>query len=116
MEAKDTVINEDELIQCAIRCFKTFPASNFKLGKEIASTQAKISFKAGLDECAKTHFKPDWEINAKNLKSGMEEAKKAGIKEVIDWINEDSRLQPFTQVRMINETNWQAKLKEWGIE
>jgi hypothetical protein len=44
---------------------------------------------------------------------------KAGIKEVVDWINNNSRKTPNPLIGRINEYNveqWQTKLKEWGIE
>jgi len=54
--------------------------------------QYNEGFKAGKEECAKTHFKPDWKIKAKDLKEGMEESYKAGQEEerkrIGKWLEE----------------------------
>lgn len=47
---------------------------------------AEICFKAGKEECAKTHFKPDWKIKAKDIKDATEESRKATIREVAEWL------------------------------
>ena len=39
--------------------------------------------------------------------NAKEEGRKAGIKEVVEWVNANFGTVPAT---------WQAKLKEWGIE
>ena len=47
-------------------------------------------FNAGMAKCAETHFKPDWEIKAQDVKDASEEGFKAGIKEdrkeVGEWL------------------------------
>jgi hypothetical protein len=47
----------------------------------------------------------------------FEEGKKAGIKEVVDWIIENNRNhpQPYRGVNISRE-KWQSKFKEWGIK
>lgn len=48
---------------------------------------------------------------------------KAGMREVIEWINDpfntcnevDDLEQP-TGMKMFNDSEWQSELKEWGIE
>lgn len=42
------------------------------------------------------------------------ETKKAGIKEVVDWVC--SHTERLTAYPSFNRDEWQAKLKEWGIE
>ena len=45
------------------------------------------------------------------------ESFKAGIKEVVDWIKEQERKTIFDIVvwEVLDEVEWNAKLKEWGI-
>jgi len=51
---------------------------------------------------------------------GFYDGKKAGIKEVVEWI-EAQRISGFTIIEgvgagiPISEEKWQAKLKEWGV-
>ena len=71
------------------------------------------------------------EIDAKNATSNFTDALvdvareqaeisfKAGIKEVVEWIEKRSSLSPGRcSVAMTYESRleWQAKLKEWGID
>lgn len=92
MEAKDTVLNI-EAIQALLA--GQIIDSNYlyedinRLCKQVAQAQAEISFPAG-------------------------------IKEVVEWIKQYSLVDPtdptlYKSFRMEWE-DWQAKLKEWGIE
>ena len=44
---------------------------------------------------------------------------KAGVKEVVDWLNQDSNTLEIEVgggiARVIDRYAWQAQLKEWGI-
>ena len=53
------------------------------------------------------------------LKAQAEISFKAGIQEVVEWIKQYSLIDPtdptqYKSFRM-NHSDWQAKLKEWGI-
>ena len=57
-----------------------------------------------------------------NRKTQAEISFKAGIKEVVDWIRENSYtsvsdgfMEGGSGKRTFGNTHWQAKLKEWGI-
>lgn len=42
---------------------------------------------------------------------------KAGIKEVVDWINNsDSSCQEYFSKVCFDNNDWRSKLKEWGVE
>ena len=43
------------------------------------------------------------------IRQAREEGKKAGIKEVVDWVNKNREYSNFNRL-------WQAQLKEWGID
>lgn len=52
---------------------------------------------------------------------GIEEGRKLGIKEVVDWIENNSGQIYSNDTRHyhnigISLTDWQAQLKEWGIQ
>ena len=54
------------------------------------------------------------------FKAQAEISFKAGIKEVVDWIQEMEEIETFTNApKLIGFTmlleDWQAKLKEWGV-
>ena len=38
---------------------------------------------------------------------------KAGMREVVDWVNTQIKVSAYVYIAM---PEWQAKLKEWGIE
>lgn len=87
MEAKDTRILEGEVIFC---------------NKDM-DEQTEISFKAG---------------SALSLeKQGLAylEGKQMGIKEVVDWVKEHRFDSIHTSAFRVVESEWQSKLKEWGI-
>lgn len=51
------------------------------------------AYQKGKEDCAETHFKPDWEINAKMLLEAINEARRATAKDerhaVAKWLEED---------------------------
>lgn len=91
------------------------------VGAFMAVTEA---YKAGHKECAKTHFKPDWKIKAQDIYDATEEGKRAGIREVVEWIKSRSQvehcdpdvMQYFNEYRWIDEEEWEIKLKDWSIK
>ncbi len=80
---------------------------------KIAQEALAEAHKAGKEECAKTHFKPDWKIKAKDLKEGMEESYKAGIREVVEFVNTHKLHAGNIS---IPGKAWQAFLKSEGIK
>lgn len=55
----------------------------------------------------------------KKLRNVYQDGKKEGIKEVVDWLNQDSNTLEIEVgggiARVIDRYAWQAQLKEWGI-
>jgi len=105
MEAKDTILTQ-----------KQFEKAE-KQGKwaddynPILEAQAEISFRAGARE------------EARLCQLAVQDACKAGIKEVVDWINQnheemiDGWAGKNKLVGLdIDPKDWQAKLEEWGIK
>lgn len=100
MEAKDTVMEQFD-----------------KRHKRIAEAQAEVSFKAGMKESADQYEK--W-----IQKTVIPESKKAGIREVVECVKEIDRADKKLPILNVDGTDytvllckdWQAKLKEWGID
>ena len=103
MEAKDTIVIKSK--HCNIYCHKD---------------QAEISFKAGYEkgfnDCIKS-----------SLDNDFDGGKRAGIKEVVDWIKktgikiEDSDYYPHKGekpkiFKAVYQHNLDKKLKEWGLD
>jgi len=86
MEAKDTVMTEEEL-----QIFWRNPEDCDDVG--IAESQAEISFTLG-----------------------EEQGRQAGVKEVVEWLglHRSETTRQFVGFT-IDKKNWQAKLKEWGL-
>ena len=76
---------------------------------EVAEAQAEISFKAGY-EAKESEF----EVARIALSEVYGNGHKAGIREVVEWI-EKNILMNFGIVS-VRTDEWQAKLKEWGIK
>ena len=106
MEAKDTVIKRDEVSGY------TFGDKVWDMLEELLLFQAEISFKAGY---LQGHSK------------GWNDGVKVGIKKVVEWIRNGivMRVPRGTRVYRADKekvlvqfdyTEWQAKLKEWGLE
>ncbi len=100
MEAKDTVMNDGEIIKAS-----GTPVL-LQVNRAVAEVQAEISFKAGRDS-----FLDD----AGSVNIPLSEARMAGIKEVVDYIENNSTYFPRFSEFSIDNTNWRSKLKEWGL-
>ncbi len=102
MEAKDTVISPKV----------NWIAFNQANLKELLLKQAEISFKVGreLGYQQGLAMKP-------NPDGVFENGKHAGIKEVVDWIQDNYQLDVLFRVPIfsINKEDWNNKLREWGI-
>mgnify|MGYP001614744060 FL=1 len=141
MRAEDTIMSEKQvgdLLSLALG--RNYLCSD---GSEIVTidcfplhkTQAKISFEAGYNaglreqgspradlenELADDEFRKAYHIARINTDM---ELYKAGIGEVVEWVNQISGSDEFTavdgkvyQMLTILRETWQAKLKELGIE
>ena len=80
--------------------------------------QAEVSFKAGCQE-GWDKAKEELETNPEILRIAREELneqKKAGIREVVEWGEEDCPHFPTVSMKKRQCTEcWQAKKEEWGI-
>lgn len=104
MQAKDTVMPLEYSVFDGLHCAGI---SDEKILLPIRK-QAEISFKAGYGEGLKQGY------------ADNRDEKKAGIKEVVEWINE----QRVAAKTLIEGTGWgipiseeklEAQLKEWGL-
>lgn len=106
MDAKDTLMSDLEL-------WEEFGIGKLSIGdwlRVALRAQADISFNAGEDKGyaqARAHCE-DVILPQERL---------AGIKEVVDWLNQDSNTLEVGggTARIIDKYALQAKLKEWGI-
>lgn len=124
MEAKDTVMMEwgadydancGQEICCSIlpqyvdsalveECYLKIQELIYEFVKLELEVQAKISFKAGMEE-GKKYKQPVFDFARKQYE--------AGRREVVEWIEKELILcDPDADDR----EKWQAKLKEWGID
>ncbi len=118
MEAKDTIMTDIELEKVLENSIVPQVMTGFGHPKRhsprklIAEAQAEISFKAGLEEGRKVC--PTIEVQGTIYRCG----KQSGIKEVVNWIKlhwiSKSSHGEGTYEFLISE--WQSKLKSWGIE
>ena len=90
MEAKDTVLHLDDIDEGRM------PDSYGSLRKALEK-QAEISFKAGYGEGVKNHH------------GCCQMDYKAGIKEVVDWVEEHTH-------NIEEWTGWQEQKEEWGMD
>jgi len=109
MEAKATVMREKEIDKVFTRHLNSHPHHQWdSLGMfmAMAEAQAEISFKAGWNKRDKW-LSPD-------ETDRLEEARKAGIREVVEFLE---KFNPSITLNQVRATNfWQAKLKEWGLK
>ena len=116
MEAKDMVMGDKE----RLNLFDEAGSKGIALSEQadiLLKAQAEISFKAG------RKAEKEWAACNQYRDEQLEEARKAGIREVVKWIQQDGYLvdQRATNlgdfpVFLCHSKRWQAKLKEWGLE
>jgi len=74
----------------------------------VVKLQAEVSFKAGYEEACK------------DTAIGMEHFINIGRKEVVEWLHQDISREIHKDFEVVVfkaiSDDWQAKLKEWGIE
>lgn len=112
MEAKDTVVHADG---CSTNL--GIIGANCNCGSE---AQAKISFKAGKLEGYETGFDDgqNYSFTANcTVQSIKDEAKKAGLKEAVEWIKKRHHRDTGYEcaIYIVDKREWQSKLKEWGL-
>ena len=78
--------------------------------QKILERVREISFKAGRDS-----FLDDVGNATIPLSEVYKKGEKAGIKEVVEWIKENSFNSESIYALSIWQDAWQAKLKEWGL-
>ena len=83
----------------------------------VLKAQAELSFKAGYEQA-----REEMNLRSTSLADLCLEHRKGGMKEVVEWLEEnswDGSLQHFGsgnyRVQCIPPDDWLAKLKEWGI-
>jgi len=115
MEAKDTMMKAGDLCRKVCQDYRSATleakdCASLDCEKCQLEAQAEISFKAGYEQCA-----------SELEKNYLLKWKKAGIREVMEWLQANCRYQIEAGISgrelatfVIGE--WQAKLKEWGIE
>ncbi len=123
MEAKDTVMNDEQLEENIRKDYK-----DFRIKDEIGyvadiliwarEAQAEISFRAGEDQGYKNGSIDGYnEATRKAIKScseALQAGHKMGIKEVVEEMSYYS--QALTLAELLETVQWQFKLKEWGID
>jgi len=85
--------------------------------------QAEVSFKAGVEQGIELVIEDvisggKGQRLQKKLEKFIEDARKAGMREVVEWLVENT--EPFLDANgfqhlRIKNSKWQAQLKEWGI-
>ena len=106
MEAKDTVMSDEEVEQFVLKLYN----SPYLL-VQMVEVIKKISFKAGMEYGNKKAY----EIG---VSDGKVEGIAEGIREVVEWvlIQDEGQMARAELGWLISPDDWQAKLKEWGVE
>ena len=109
MKAEDTVMNPRQ-IQDEFTSWAAFTEKYQENGAwQVAKAQAEISFKIGKTAGVAESLIP-------SLKA-IEASRKAGIKEVVEWVKTHSFESEGNKWAVsLWDKEWQAKVKEWGIE
>jgi len=126
MEVKtwqDTVMGEEQILTLKIPCEPGLSTDGLLLCayKGIAKAQAEISFKAGKSEGHREALDDAWDKVMGAKKSGFDEGRQEGIREVVEWIkslkhrDRTSSAGKYYFFPEIEWGKWQAKLKKWGI-
>jgi len=122
MKAEDTVMGNKKLQLLGQQYEDDVPTCDFT--HYALEAQAEISFKAGQKQVRDFEFNPDYLDFQRGVAEGRKLGRQAGIKEVVEWILAHSQLERcdpdvmayFTDYLAVDYPDWQAKLKEWGIE
>ena len=106
---RDTLMN-DEQIKEVLRGTYGFGIELEKGHFAVARRQAEIAFKAGREQGLKECPEP-WDRE----QTIFEDGKKAGIKEVVEWLAEYKFIEHPYDYYKFRQDDLEAKLKEWGI-
>ena len=101
MKASDTVMTFMEQSN-EMKTAKALPGC-------LVRKQAEISFKAGQEEGISHRYGIETLVDIGN--DAFRDGKKAGIKEVVEWVNSERK----NQNPSVWYSRWQAKLKGWGL-
>jgi len=120
MEAKDTVMSEEKIRKIYLdRAIERYGVEggtqiisqleSVNNGQDIAEAQAELSFKAGYEQkCFETY------------EAGVKDGNQKGIREVVEWLHQDINREIHKGFEVVIfkalGEDWQAKLKEWGID
>ncbi len=119
MEAKDTVIGKNQTIELSEEGSIITPVL-WEFLERVKEAQAEISFKAGQQaERVSWLLKTDPEKTRDNFtKQIIERTREQALKEVVEWIeaHEKSLCMDCLCAFDFRSEEWQAKIKEWGIE
>lgn len=117
MEAKDTILTNEQI-------FNLLPGYYDSL-KFIWESNPEHDVKATLYAAPEYRIicKEQAETSWKAREPEIQEAHKAGMKEVVEWIKANADLERgdrdvglcFEDYLWFDYHNWQAKLKEWGL-
>ena len=112
METKDTVMGYHDLHSLWQKWSKdthsTVIVYQLDCYKTVAEAQAEISFKAGYEEAVRNLQDPEVLAIADEA---LKEEKKAGIREVVEWIDKNL---PYS-VGEMNGLVWEDKKEKWGL-
>ncbi len=119
MEAKDTVMSEEQCIKVYQRAEYKIVDGEYNRQRQaklaVAEAQAEISFKAGIEQGFK-------QIDNEGLiLKSFENGRRQGIKEVVEYLRPFTVEAPMAGVQLgqfiihLERPEWRVKLKEWGI-
>ncbi len=101
MEAKDTVMSEEQVWAVISKCEGTATEARHDVNK----AQAEISFKAGEESITK--------LRQDEIEDFYNEGRQAGRKEVVEWMRKYGIIMETIDMHL--EYQWQAQLKEWEV-
>lgn len=121
MEAKDTVMSDAAIRGSCLGEGLYFGGELDETGssdmpilmpqfRRIALAQTEISFEAGYKQA-----KEDMDIQLVSLAELCLSHRKAGIKELMEWVIANEPRTIFVSEQQEFKAKWQAKLKEWGL-
>ncbi len=115
IQAKDTIMSKDEMLGCSL--VGKYPFKDVEdVIRETCIHQIEITwdiaFKAGTKVGYSAGIIEGQYTNHKRHGKKMVQARQEGIREVVEWI---TRPKFIVHPRFYTE-EWEAKLKEWGIE
>lgn len=115
MKAKDTVLSNGKLLVM----LGTPNFTEMEGREKQAEITWDIAYKAGYEE-GRLYGKQESLLNQAIIDQQVQDAKQAGLKEVVEWIEgfvyKEITFDPDVKAYYISGKVWQAKLREWGIK